>query len=684
MTQRRIIGDCGCNSTPLCPEEKKKENCNGTYDCDCAVKDLQTDCVVYNGPDIEETGIAKGTILTDVIIKLSSKFTVMKEYFENLFRISNVGSGVELYRGDDMLGMKEFKTLEGTGVTVVSEDAQKKNITIHTPEPIVYKAKSLGVNHIYKDETATVTEKTFNFKGIEGSESVDVTSKANTIEVGVNPTFVTNLKTEIKTEVTNEISNSGTYVKKVNGVGPDGSGNVNVTLPDTNISSNSLVVTEPVPDNWQIEIPQNVLETINKKTVITSSTLAVTKVNDYLYNIEAPMTEAIPSIIVNGKYTGTEVDGTESKPFKTIEDAVEHYIGSGDITNPERRGAKIVVRPDTYTLRRELTVMGINIESDNGVIIEVVRANMNSDWLIDMDIFPDIQAVVTLRGGTYNLYNIGGVRNSGWALSTPSTGTNFGKEVNIQNVMLRGETPVSKTAPLVANAVISAGWNKGARHNNGGRYFNIGEGTIYGRGQHKIIEIGNCAGVFFFTNTLISHSHYQTVNGTLNPSLVGIKIQAGDVRFTGCTLTGWDSELDTFMRYEGIGYQGGFLLNCIFEGHFKRLITFNPTTEGSNLRITGSSIGYTFIADYILYSATEWNKLEFNNNDFGRFGSLLNVDLTKNNTISVTNSFKGGIVESLVRYATKAEAMGTLPRGGVYILTNNSADKNQWSRQIVF
>lgn len=43
-------------------------------ECDCPIRDLNTDCVTYFGVDIPQLGISRYDSLTDVIKKIAQKF----------------------------------------------------------------------------------------------------------------------------------------------------------------------------------------------------------------------------------------------------------------------------------------------------------------------------------------------------------------------------------------------------------------------------------------------------------------------------------------------------------------------------------------------------------------------------------------------------------------------------------
>jgi hypothetical protein len=104
---------------------------------------------------------------------------------------------------------------------------------------------------------------------------------------------------------------------------------------------------------------------------------------------------------------------------------------------------------------------------------------------------------------------------------------------------------------------------------------------------------------------------------------------------------------------------------------------FSTTTPGTNTIVNGlfENLG-----------TSKWNTIEFRNNIFSFTGiDQTKVDLTMSNTMSVSNSIGGNIIENLVTRDDRAAALASLPLYSAYLKTNGTAYPNTstWTRDIV-
>lgn len=95
--------------------------CEDKKPCGCPIQDLSTDCVKYDGPALECSGITTPDILTQVIHKLD-KFICDK--FENTFigELLNIGTGAKIYKRTNITGRQEVRTLESEDNSIVIEE----------------------------------------------------------------------------------------------------------------------------------------------------------------------------------------------------------------------------------------------------------------------------------------------------------------------------------------------------------------------------------------------------------------------------------------------------------------------------------------------------------------------------------------------------------------------------------
>jgi hypothetical protein len=120
---------CTCDNTP----------CSGLPSCTCPVKDLKTDCSVYNGPTLGCSGIASGTILTSVIEQLDAFICNKFNEVINYLTLINIGGAAEVYKGISGIGNKEIRTLQSGDLNLIDvvQDTDTINFTPGTPSLIL-------------------------------------------------------------------------------------------------------------------------------------------------------------------------------------------------------------------------------------------------------------------------------------------------------------------------------------------------------------------------------------------------------------------------------------------------------------------------------------------------------------------------------------------------------------------
>lgn len=93
-----------CNQPSICSQN----------DCSCPIKDLSTDCVLYTGADLVCSGIKSKTILTDLIQQLDEFICQILESVGGV-NLINIGTGSGIYKGANLTGAKELRTIKAVG-----------------------------------------------------------------------------------------------------------------------------------------------------------------------------------------------------------------------------------------------------------------------------------------------------------------------------------------------------------------------------------------------------------------------------------------------------------------------------------------------------------------------------------------------------------------------------------------
>ena len=105
-------------------------------DCtSCQVKDLSTDCSLYTGAVLPNSGILTNTPLTTVIQALDEYIEVATSQINDKINLVNTGTGVEIYSGINSLGKRKIRKLKSVGNIVdVIQNTDDITITIDEVE----------------------------------------------------------------------------------------------------------------------------------------------------------------------------------------------------------------------------------------------------------------------------------------------------------------------------------------------------------------------------------------------------------------------------------------------------------------------------------------------------------------------------------------------------------------------
>ena len=296
--------NCGCNSQnpkPSCPCTETQEvtyicnQCQPEVDCDCAVKDLSTNCIIYDGDDLPCTEIKKNTILTELIQQLDAFICTLKDDIANLFVLVNIGAGKKVYAGDNLLGNKKLRTINKSGdlITVteateeivigLDEDELENTIINLIPN---YNAENVGTGaDVFKEEVSN----TFRFRTLTSKDgSVIITETANEIDLGVEPTDPTLITPGTNVTITGTGTSLDPYII-----------NATATGSATNFEDGVTTTLEgagTVADPFSIEI-------VNLQKQITTTPYTLTNADDkftiFVDNGTTPFTVNIPDGLVN-------------------------------------------------------------------------------------------------------------------------------------------------------------------------------------------------------------------------------------------------------------------------------------------------------------------------------------------------------------------------------------------------
>lgn len=187
------------------------DKCNEPCDKGCPVKDLTSDCVTYNGDDImcgQTVVVPKNTTLTFALALIVSWVCNRISQITTYFTLKNVGSGAGVYKGTNLIGEKELRSLKSnTSAIVITEDEDEIKFDYIPPIPCVVSSDQTVKITETKDGCADLSVRdyvcenvgdgegvfkeqqggTFRFKSLTSNDnSLDLTSSSNEIDFKIN------------------------------------------------------------------------------------------------------------------------------------------------------------------------------------------------------------------------------------------------------------------------------------------------------------------------------------------------------------------------------------------------------------------------------------------------------------------------------------------------------------------
>lgn len=650
-----------CNQPPLCAPN----------DCSCPVKDLSTDCVLYTGNDLACSGIKSQTILTELIQQLDEFICTKVQEIAQTLVLINIGNGASVYRGTDLQGRKELRRIRKEGdLVVVTEGSSDISISL--------------------DEN-TLTE------FIQEKIVLENVGSGAGFYKGFNNT---SKKFELKSLIVSSQNGEGESILR------DVQQNTNdVTIRLKKISSNTLSI-ESTDTELHIELPE-------------ASQIPALYVNNLYVPTYSEWVNAGGDLLTNPTFEYKGV-GTLSKPFTdsikytsistyvisddtAIQNALDNYVGDlGTYSkgNPEKSGQRITIQNNNsnYTFTGDFSYNNINLLIEGNVL------STTSGWLLDMDdltIFPSLSETAVIRlseEGSLTLEQSNGFRNSGNTSTSPPA-YDTGK-----TCFLLGDGIIS-TSYNGANILTKYLINSDGNFNDSNLHFQI---KCRLKADYQGVYLAKNFSRFDFYNTIQSNFFL----GSVNINLQAFRMTGGQVRFyeKGNIIVAGTSSSRTY----GITFepQGSGIGNCIFILNsakvdytcnylFAKLNNENVDFTAIGSEGYGATLSFPIITNTIVnglfknLGATPW-AVTFRDCSYAYTGiDFTKVDLTLGNNISSVNTIGNNIVETLVVYNNRLNAIAAglslysafinrgnlgLPEGSEI---NTYPDTSKWYRDIV-
>lgn len=585
--------------------------CVTTTNCDCPTN-LQTKCSVFEGDDLPCTGIKKNTILTTVLQQLDAFICKLKDDLLNGMTLVNLGTvGARVYKGIDLLGRKEIRRINKIGNLIT--------VTENTNDIIV------GLDEIALATTINTNQKTVTVSniGVSGAEIYDELP----IVIGNNINYnFRKIKTNnsgilgeaiLKTEITN-----------VN----------DITIESKRLDSNTLEITSSVDGNRIL--------------------------------INTPTISEIPSITINSAYTGTVETGSVSKPFKDIPQALVYFVGSGTNLVPQRSNFRVVIQKGNgYLFTGHFEYNNLNLVLEDGVILQSLPSI--GDWLIDLDKYGDVTFDITIiKLGNSNIYlGKNGFRNRGTTINTSGIGAY--KIIKIQGSGLIGISPESEINPALKVVFDSNSLNQAGFFNRVDTLtFNISNQSVSLPNSRLIACGGNS--ILRFDNVNIESGQGNAGQVNQNTKFIEIKGNS-NLELNNCPINNFFNISTRFNYLITVSdFSTLFITGSRLQGNLTGFL--NILSNTCNIQMF-KNLGTNNGMVNFINSSIPVNTITFDENNISQGLISPNIDLTRNNTISVTNTVQGRKIESLVKRTARTGGAGTaddLPVGSAFINTNNN------------
>lgn len=377
--------NCGCNTTPICPNNN----------CDCPTL-ISSECVNNFTEDLVCSNILKGQTLNEVIVQLDAYICERFESVENFNQLINVGNGSQIYKGDNLLGKKQIRTLidsglinlaQGTDTVTISVDEAALNTFIETNQK-TYSALNTGIgSEIYKSSTVVGDNTQFNIRKIKSSDSsVNIVQGTDDINITVAA-----------------------------GVIPDGS--ETKIIAGTNVS---ITGTGTTPNQYVIN--STYVDTNTTYSAGTALSLVGTTFNNTAPDQTVTLTQA-GATTITGAYPNFTISSTDTN---TIADGSETKINSGITTTSTGTGTT----GSPYTIEVETLQKVITYPADfTGTNYTLTNADNNYEIIINNGA---TACTITVPAGLISKIGVGFTQKGTADVSYTASGTTINNPIGLK------------------------------------------------------------------------------------------------------------------------------------------------------------------------------------------------------------------------------------------------------------
>jgi len=176
---------CNCNENINPCSQTSQVN------CDCPVKDLKSDCVVFT-QDLPCTEIEAGQTLTETLVLLDEAICEKISQLDASINLINTGTGAEIYSGIDNVGKRKIRKIkEGDNLVDIVQNTEDISIGLdetNLTNFIQNNQKTDSLNNlgsgaqIYKNSVVTGNNTQHNFRTVV-SDTLSVTTTTDNVKI---------------------------------------------------------------------------------------------------------------------------------------------------------------------------------------------------------------------------------------------------------------------------------------------------------------------------------------------------------------------------------------------------------------------------------------------------------------------------------------------------------------------
>lgn len=402
---------------------------------------------------------------------------------------------------------------------------------------------------------------------------------------------------------------------------------------------------------------------VNEIRTLVSDSIDITQNTDTI-SLEVASFDNLQRYIVNNLYTGTEELGTIAKPFKTIQGALDAFVGTGSADNPQFDFATIVIQKgNTYSFSGNFSYRNLNVIIEEDVLIS--HSPSPGDWLVDYDALTEISAElnIEIKQGARVALTEKGIRNRG----------SLGGASEAKVIKLTGQGELSLSGSRQAgftlidlNSADLDGYSMPTRQNLVVTDVRLetAEKDIWnvGRGSNLIIS-----------NSIIRHSD---VGATIDLASESFDQTGGSIILNSCDLFIIGVQrTNAFTLSKDPAFSCSLTLNSCkltFPGITDNFFVNKSNPDLPTLNCRFFSMTNSSTINELFDSPVLWTTVNFEFNSFFS-GNIDNakVDLTKGNTVSTTNIISGQNIASLQTFVDRTTAAASLSQGALFVNTNS-------------